>query len=143
MNLDGKTEKGKWVYGHLYYSRNDMFNIVPFINCIDFDFTDNISDEEVIPETIGQFTGICDKYKAPVFEGDIVELDMEGRILFGTKEHPCRRFQCVGFHEGAFMTGRSRLDPHHYDTYLWILKDNITVVGNIYDDPKILEREEN
>lgn len=98
---------------------------------------------EVNPDTVGQYTGLKDKNGTEIYEGDIVELDKEGRLLFGTKEHPSRKYQLVGFRDGAFMTGRSNIDYKDLNTFLWIIKDYIIVVGNIYDNPELLKGEEN
>ena len=85
-----------------------------------------------------QFTGLYDKNKVPIYEGDIVELDDEGRKLFGPSDSLCEKYQVVGFHDGAFMTNRNKYFQDNYDTYLWILKNYIVVIGNIHDNPDLL-----
>lgn len=39
------------------------------------------------------------------------------------------------------MTGRSNIDYEVMNTLLYILKTNVTVVGNIYDNPELIEKE--
>lgn len=64
-----KTKQGEWVYGLLdssYFRPNEKYYYIH--NCE----TDNI-EHEVIPETVGQFTGFTDLNGKKVFEGDIVK----------------------------------------------------------------------
>ena len=62
-----RTDNGEWVYGSLEISEDGLDcnkNVYYIIDAYG-------NGEEVIPETIGQYTGLNDKYGNKIFEGDI------------------------------------------------------------------------
>lgn len=138
----GKDKLGHWLYGgfHLWKTRqpcvcNDELKLEEIKHIIiknsfaDWNMPRTMQPYEVVPETVGQYTGLTDKNGTKIFEGDIVqsiELELKGIIVFD--EH-CR------FMIKDFSTGSTYLISYN--------NDEIQVIGNIHDNPELLESEVN
>lgn len=88
---------------------------------------------EVDPATVGEFSGKCDDNDRRIFEGDIAD----GLFCFTT---PVRAV-CV-FKDGAFGLKWTHGGVDHFSAFTSIC--NVAcemVVGNIYDNPELLEQE--
>ena len=82
----------------------------------------------VIPETVGQYTGLLDKNGKKIFEGDIVRVNRsEVPSIVEYSECNC------GFHAD------SRSDDYFSISVLNRDLVDLEVIGNIYDNPELLE----
>ena len=144
----GKNKDIGWVYGQLAYDINGNTYI---IQEVELDSSYGLEETilfatmwyRVDKETLGQYTGLKDKNEKEIYEGDILELNKDGRIFYGTPDGLlAKKYQLVGFKDGAFMTCRNKHLIDDYDTYLWIISKYSTVAGNIYDNPELLEEGE-
>ena len=123
INFRGYNRKNKqWIYGFYLQNRGAHF-VCPdeFANGKSWD------DYEVDPETVGQFTNLYDKNHKRIFEGDILKVCEEKTLIE------------VRFVRGVFaFLWDGDLDdefPCNAPTHEWA-----NVIGNIYDDPKLLKR---
>lgn len=87
---------------------------------------------EVDPDTVGEFSGKRDKNDRRIFEGDIVD----GLFRFTT---PLRAV-CT-FKDGAFGLAWTHGGVDHFSAFTSICNVEYEVVGNIYDNPEMLEQE--
>lgn len=125
-----KTISGNWVNG-LLANKDDKWYISnkagsPFAY-------------EVRPETICQFTGLCDKNGNKIWENDILKTrsDEYAQVKFG--------FYGTGFASGDYNQGFYAAFPEdfYYRHELGYWCKETYVRGNIFDNPELLQEESN
>lgn len=83
----------------------------------------------VDPKTVGQYTGLLDKNGKKIFEGDIVKgVD---RMYEDLQLHGY-----VGYENGSFVIVGDIITHYRWIDY------EVEVIGNIHDNPELLEEEE-
>ena len=132
------TRTGEWVEGLLWkkkYNDNKLF-----ISC----FPDKDDNEEIyiiIPETVGQYTGLTDKNGKKIFEGDIVKAD---DYIFVVKFGKCggvanaENYGYMGFYFEAFSESTKLSAKYGLRDDICYFED-IEVIGNIHDNPELLK----
>ena len=110
-----RIDNGEWVEGDLAHSYLKVED-----NCI----INKCGYHQVIPETVGQFTGLTDKNGKKIFEGDIVkDAHHTGVVSFGEFNCSC----CEGVYGWSFSNGA---DIRYHSIH--------EVIGNTHDNPELL-----
>lgn len=130
--------RGDWVYGYLNQHRGNIrydCDCEPiadgcyYINDWQAKIDNGMygQDYKVDPDTVGQFTGLTDRNGVKIFEGDIVRYgDTIHRVVFEQRNGTA--------YFGLVYSAYETLPFGHYQD----LKQ-IEVIGNIYDNPELLE----
>ncbi len=90
----------------------------------------------VIPETVGQFTGVTDKNGTKIFEADVVRIseDYYDGLHYSGNE--------VYYSDGAFCV---EYETPEYDVTSigFLVREGVEVevIGNIYDNPELLRED--
>ena len=91
----------------------------------------NLKIDEVIPETVGQYTGLIDKNGKKIFEGDI--LSFSDRLVYVNWHDYCGCWDCSYI---KAIKGKATL---HEDRSPNKWRYNAVVIGNIHDNPELLK----
>lgn len=134
-----RTKDGEWVYGN--YGFNDTFTEEKH-----YIFQNKAWEYSVVPDTVGQFTGLTDKNGKRIFEGDIVEATII-RIM-GDGEETRKEIGMIAY-DGIGMIGLvvERYAGHNIWSDFFqeltlsgcIFDFGFEVIGNIHDNPEWLE----
>ena len=128
-----RTDNSKWICG-------DLRHISDWKGGYNLHIVDNtngrnnsVTGLEIIPETIGQYTGLTDKNGVKIFEGDIVRYDVNYHDMVISYDVE---------NWGGWLYEDMDDNMQAYSIYEFCLKD-IAVVGNIHDNPELLGGENN
>ena len=123
---DGFKLPSRWVYGGVLQGRGGHSIIYGGEN--QNDPGEGLEKHIVYTDTLGQFTSLTDKNGVKIFEGDIVR---------------CNRFSCDGkdmvghivYSDSGFCV-KEHKTPNEPSMSLC---DDFEIIGNIHDNPELLE----
>lgn len=92
---------------------------------------------EVDPGTLCQFTGLCDKNGKKIWENDIVLVteNVYSAVKFGLYHEASKSERT---HQGFYLES---MDNYYYREELGYWVKESVVVGNIFDNPELLQEE--
>ena len=120
-----RLDNGEWVDGYLHLPIGGDNLMIQVSN------TDSLA---VIPDTVGQFTGLHDKNGKEIYEGDIIR----GNCGHGEVRHLISFYDMIASFVAEMLPD---IDISDYCSLsqIWILKYNKDVIGNIHDNPELLK----
>ena len=139
--VDGKSIKGHWVQGSYWKLQKTTYcfkedydahpdnteHYIVFSQMVDWGLPNRQLQADVLPETVGQYTGLTDKNGKKIFEGDIVNIEYPDAVICNT----------VINYIGAGFFGSKFDDDWELDGYV-----SLEVIGNIHDNPELLSEGE-
>ncbi len=123
IKFRGRDDYGDWHYGDLWNSFGNDYVII-----------ENGKTFSVIPETVGQYTGMKDKNGTEIYEGDVLIINGIRRNNFFDDF-----FFAIGkviWNNGWFV------ECARVAGVYTVLNDgciNVEVIGNIHDNPELME----
>lgn len=117
-----RTDTGKWVYGNLLQDSDLCFIVKDIAAITGTPFNEHLVD----PDTIGQYTGLKDRNGKDVWEGDLLRTP-EGDIMVAE------------WRDAQIITRCVRPYNPRYKNSLTFAYPVSVVIGNIYDNPELLE----
>ena len=119
-----RKDNGEWVEG--YFNRYSIGNRYFIAQNGEYDedrpymdFSVEADFFEIIPETVGQFTGLTDKNGKKIFEGDVIA-------------NSCGRKETVEFYKGRYYPFIAFPEYNCWD------EKECEVIGTIHDNPELI-----
>ena len=122
-----KDNRNPWIYGHLHKMDGYGTGYTEYGIQVQDIPTSRPWSVSVIPETVGQYTGLTDKNGKKIFEGDIVKYgDTVHNVVFEQRNGTA--------YFGLVYSPLETLPCGHYQDLR-----QIEVIGNIHDNPELLK----
>lgn len=149
-----RKDTGEWIIGDLARAFNDNnICIMPksyfATKDLGYDTNEEILNSAelavggfypVIPETVGEFTGLKDKNGKGAFSGDIYK-DEKGtiRTIWSDKGGFCSESNPLSFGYGSQGNSNPSMALANQQTASWF-EGNCEIIGNIHDIPELLNQ---
>ena len=137
IKFRGKRLDGQgWVYGYPLekFQAIDAQPRIVIDTCRTFtnDGYHSLEQYEVLPESVGQWTGLVDKHGKEIFEGDIVKATA---LLNDHHQRGATVVSPVEYWHGATCLSITYV-PLSFD---FQVSHEIEIIGNIHDNPELME----
>ena len=148
-----RADNGEWVEGfYMYYQvspiKGQQFHTITNGK---LNWCGLLDKTNILPETVGQYTGLTDKNGKKIFEGDIIKYT---RTKWNEPLHSDNGIDLVSFHEIYYDENEGSFKQRHYtdkgnliasgflSSFIDVRADEniIEVVGNIYDNLELLNK---
>ena len=121
-----KISNNKWLYGDLIHDNVDGCYVFPINSAALY------KENAILPETLGQYTGLKDKNGKEIYEGDIVE-SISGKVGYVIFLQQEMGYVVVWNNCDTRLGHRNRGGGYECD-------GSIEVIGNIYDNPELVKQ---
>lgn len=111
-----RFDNGEWVYGNLIIDDSGNCEIIDYKNNREIRY-------DVRGETVGQFTGLCDRNGREIYEDDIM----------------CESGTCI-FVEVVYEAPEFCYKDNEFGYKFLNLPENFEVIGNIHDNPESVKK---
>lgn len=147
-----RVDNGEWVYGNRVTYDSYAYILAEFEihkYVLDGKQLSSLQTIEVVPETVGQWTGLYDKNGLRIFDGDIVGEDHWGRGVFDSLYEVVFRDGCFGMIERIewlAIDGDTGIDEVYHAFYdnereeRFETERRVEVLGNKFDNPELMKR---
>lgn len=132
-----RIDNGEWIEGYIFQVFDDGFFITDG-KCHSF---------KVIPETVGQYTGLTDKNGKKIFEGDIVT--NEWCFIKGVSVVKFGHYKTLDMdkdfqqgHLGFYLEHNDLINLKSVRRDMMYFANKCEVIGNIHDNPELLKERE-
>lgn len=126
-----RKDNGEWVYGNYAVTNNNGKR--------HFIFQNKAFEFEIVPETVGQYTGITDDNGKKIFEGDILGV---------TNDDPDYDYITKVYLDCDTLCVDVQGQDYDYTSIGFAIEiwddecDQVEIIGNIYDNTELLKEKE-